>query len=145
ADKTEEIAKLMKEVEEADAKAKELREGIAKKREQLTPLQATIAENDALQKEIREKEQRGRLLSDDIPKRILHAEIFYEPRDEKNKKVASVTSPLGTQSSSAYRLLGESQPLELAPGEDPREKVVQWLRRADNSFFAKAMVNRVWA
>jgi hypothetical protein len=145
ADKTEEIAKLTKETEEADQKGKELRESAAKKKEQLTPQQAIIAENEALQKEIREKEQRGRILGDDIPKRILHAEIFNEPRDEKNKRQASVTSPLGTQSSSAYRLLGESQPLEIAANEDPRERVIQWLRRPDNPFFAKAIVNRVWA
>jgi hypothetical protein len=145
ADKTEEIAKLTKEAEEADQKAKELRDSVAKKKEQLAPQQQIIADNDALQKEIRDKESRGRQLGDDIPKRILHAEIFVEPRDEKNKKVASVTSPLGTQSSSAYRLLGETTPVEIAPGEDPREKVVQWLRRPDNPFFAKAIVNRVWA
>jgi hypothetical protein len=145
ADKTEEIAKLTKEAEEADQKTKELRDSVAKKREQLASHQQAIADNDALQKEIREKEQRGRLLGDDIPKRILHAQIFHEPRDERNKKAASVTSPLGTQSSSVYRLLGETTPLEIAPGEDPRTKVIEWLRRPDNPFFAKAIVNRVWA
>jgi hypothetical protein len=144
ADKTEETAKLTKEADEAVQKAKELRESVAKQKELLAPQQQIVTENEALQKEIREKEQRSRILSDDIPKRILHAEIFYEPRDEKSK-LASVTSPLGTQSSSVYRLLGESEPLEISPTEDPRERVVQWLRRPDNPFFAKAIVNRVWA
>ncbi len=60
-------------------------------------------------------------------------------------KHASVTSPLGTQSSPVFRLLGESQPAEVAAGTDPREQVVAWLRRPDNPFFAKAIVNRVWA
>lgn len=145
ADQSEEIVKLTTQADEADLKAKQLRESAAQKREQLAPHEQAIAENDALQKEIREKEQRGRLLSDDIPKRILHAQIFHEPRDEKNKKPASVTSPLGTQSSSEYRLLGEKTPLEIAPNEDPRAKVVEWLRQPDNPFFAKAIVNRVWA
>jgi hypothetical protein len=145
ADKTEEKVKVTKEAEEADLKAKELRDLVAKKREQLAPHQQAITDNDALQKEIREKEQRSRLLSDDIPKRILHAQIFHEQSDEKNRKAATVTSPLGTQSSSAYRLLGETQPLQIAAGEDPRGKVVDWLRRPDNPFFAKAIVNRVWA
>jgi hypothetical protein len=59
---------------------------------------------------------------------------------------ATVTSPLGTQSSSTLRLLVEKEPL--APDEaigDRRTLVMAWLRRPDNPFFAKAIVNRVWA
>jgi hypothetical protein len=33
----------------------------------------------------------------------------------------------------------------VADDQDPRELVVAWLRRADNPFFARAIVNRVWA
>jgi hypothetical protein len=115
-------------------------------RDELAPLEQAIADSDALQREIREKEQRGRYLSDEVPKRILHAQIFYEQPDEKsNRKWAKVTSPLGTQSSETFRLLGESQPAAIEAGSDPREQVVAWLRRPDNPFFAKAIVNRVWA
>src|SRR5262249_58975914 len=57
----------------------------------------------------------------------------------------SVKSPLGTQQSQVARLLGEKTPLELAPGEDRRKRVVEWLRRPDNPYFARAIVNRVWA
>jgi len=42
-------------------------------------------------------------------------------------------------------LLSESQPIELAPERDSREKVVEWLRRPDKPFFAKTIVNRIWA
>lgn len=33
---------------------------------------------------------------------------------------------------------------ELGPDEDRREKLVAWLTRADNPYFAKSTVNRVW-
>lgn len=59
---------------------------------------------------------------------------------------ATVTSPLGTQSSHTLRLLGETTTLPApADGTDRRTLVAAWLRRPDNPFFAKAIVNRVWA
>ncbi len=58
---------------------------------------------------------------------------------------ASMSSTLGTQKSDKFRLLGAKQPLTVGPEQDPRELVVAWLRQADNPFFARAMVNRVWA
>ena len=33
---------------------------------------------------------------------------------------------------------------ELGPRQDPRQELAAWLRRADNPFFAKALVNRYW-
>jgi hypothetical protein len=33
---------------------------------------------------------------------------------------------------------------DLGPRDDPREKLVDWLRQADNPFFARAVVNRYW-
>jgi hypothetical protein len=114
------------------------------KRKQLAALEQTVADNDKLQREIRQKEQRGRLLGDDVAKRVLHAQIMHDPRDGKLQH-ASVTSPLGKQESQVFRLLGESAAIEIAAGSDPREHVVQWLRRPDNPFFAKTIVNRVWA
>ena len=35
--------------------------------------------------------------------------------------------------------------ITLKPGEDPRAKLAAWLTAADNPFFAKSFVNRVWA
>jgi hypothetical protein len=57
---------------------------------------------------------------------------------------ASVTSTLGTQKSEHFRLLGEKENLQVPDEQDPRELVVAWLRRPDNPFFARAIVNRVW-
>ena len=57
----------------------------------------------------------------------------------------SVKSPLGTQSSAVARLLGEKTATPIPATEDRRKLVVAWLRRADNPFFARAIVNRVWA
>lgn len=102
-------------------------------------------EGKKAQEQQRALDRRGKMLQDDIPKRILHAQILHRSDDEAVKSFASVTSPLGTSSSKTYRLLGESQPLEIAPADDPREKVIEWLRRPDNPYFAKAIVNRVWA
>lgn len=59
---------------------------------------------------------------------------------------ATVTSPLGTQTSRTFRLLGETAEVSPPTGDgDPRTLVVAWLRRPDNPYFAKAIVNRVWA
>src|SRR5262249_15005520 len=59
---------------------------------------------------------------------------------------ATVTSPLGTQSSRKLRLPGEKEPVPVPAGDtDPRALVVAWLCRTDNPYFARAIVNRVWA
>lgn len=41
------------------------------------------------------------------------------------------------------RFLGGELPKE-RPGQDRRELFVDWLTRADNAFFAKSVVNRIW-
>lgn len=58
---------------------------------------------------------------------------------------ATVASPLGTQSSKKFRLLGEGEPVSPPSDKDPRTLVMDWLRRPDNPYFAKAIVNRIWA
>jgi hypothetical protein len=58
---------------------------------------------------------------------------------------ASVTSTLGKQDSKQFRLLGSKEALTVPPDHDPRELVVAWLKRPDNPYFARAIVNRVWA
>jgi len=58
---------------------------------------------------------------------------------------ASVTSPLGTQQSEQFRFLGERQAVAVTGDQDPRPLVVGWMRLPDNPFFARAIVNRVWA
>ena len=39
--------------------------------------------------------------------------------------------------------LGDAMP-EIAPDEDPRLKLVDWMASKENAFFAKALVNRYW-
>lgn len=64
---------------------------------------------------------------------------------QKATGYAIVTSPLGTQTSKTLRFLGEREPIAEPPdGVDRRQLVMDWLRRPDNPFFAKAIVNRVW-
>jgi hypothetical protein len=104
-------------------------------------IKAKQAEFDKLQAEVVAMEQRAKRLPESA-KRLLHAEIFHYPRKDV---VASVTSPIGTQRSTKYRLLGDSKETTLQPGQDPRAVVVAWMRRPDNPYFAKAIVNRVWA
>ncbi|MCH8045170.1 MAG: DUF1553 domain-containing protein [Planctomycetes bacterium] len=98
--------------------------------------------NDDLKSKIRVMERRGKLLQGDVAKRILHAEIRHLP---DQVKAATITSPLGTQTSKQFRLLGETAAIEIDNSEDPRVRLAAWMRRADNPFFAKALVNRVWA
>ncbi len=98
-----------------------------------------------------------------IPKHFGDREIFViKNKDlaEKTKKAgssffssgakstgfATVTSPLGTQSSRQMRFLGDSE--AVTANDDPVDRrafVMTWMRRPENPFFAKAIVNRVWA
>lgn len=43
------------------------------------------------------------------------------------------------------RGLGAKEPVSVAPGDDPRIKLVEWLADPSNPFFAPALVNRYWA
>jgi hypothetical protein len=79
----------------------------------------------------------------EIGRRMMHAEIQH--LSTGSVAFASVTSPLGTQSSKQYRLLGESKASEVMPEQDPRLLLVTWMKRPDNPYFARAIVNRVWA
>ena len=120
-------------------------DGLDAKRTELAAFEKTIAEHLAAQQQANDLERRGRLLGDEVAKRVLHSGIFHRTDEAAQKSLAKVESPLGSQSSKDFRLLGESEPVTLAPNEDPRERFVAWLRRPDNPYFAKAIVNRVWA
>ena len=41
------------------------------------------------------------------------------------------------------KILGQVEPIEL--DHDPRKDLMDWLRSPDNPYFAKAIINRVWA
>ncbi len=52
--------------------------------------------------------------------------------------------PKPPDQSVAPKILGGEQ-LALGEGEDPRVKLMAWLRSKDNPYFARAIINRVWA
>ena len=59
-------------------------------------------------------------------------------KDKKGKNVVEASKKLPTA-----RLLG-AEYVDLSTVADPREPLMQWLRRKDNPYFAKAIVNRIW-
>lgn len=77
-----------------------------------------------------------------LTSRLTHHELHVLTGDVP---FASVTSPLGTQASKQFRLPGATEPVEVPAGQDPRAVVMAWMRRPDNPYFARAIVNRVWA
>lgn len=115
--------------------SKEIEETVKKRKAEDAKTQS-----DEFKKETVRLEKQGKNLIE-VARRLQHGEVFLLA----SAKDASVTSPLGTQSSKTYRLLGDSRPVEIANDQDPRAVVVEWMRRPDNPFFAKAIVNRVWA
>jgi hypothetical protein len=59
------------------------------------------------------------------------------------KKTGSVAHPLTGQSLSPRPLFGEAPPV--SDDGDPREALAAWITSDENPFFAKVLVNRVWA
>jgi hypothetical protein len=62
---------------------------------------------------------------------------------EEGKTIPWRELHLETGRAGQLRLLGDEA--RLASGEDPRRLVMDWLRRRGNPYFARALVNRVWA
>jgi hypothetical protein len=58
-------------------------------------------------------------------------------------RAGSVTHPK-TGETMKPRVLG-GQVIEVSSGEDPRQKLVDWMADPKNPFFARALVNRYWA
>ena len=78
--------------------------------------------------------------------RVTNYRNFYMVTGAVEKpSFAKVSSGLGTQESKQFRLLADAKPVTVGSKEDPRTALMAWLRRPDNPFFARAMVNRVWA
>ena len=59
------------------------------------------------------------------------------------KSEGATKHPLTGESLGPTPLL--SEPLQLAEGEDPRAKLMDWLKQPENPYFAQAAVNRIWA
>ncbi len=116
-------------------------EKVSQQRRLLEKHQATLAEFEKVKQRLADLERRGRLLPE-AARRLMHAEVrILDP----GTSFATVTSPIGTQTSKCLRLLGHAEAVEVAKGQDPRQVVMAWMRRPDNPYFARAIVNRVWA
>jgi hypothetical protein len=95
-----------------------------------------------LSKEIKDKFKSGK-----YDKTIPFPEVFVESKKVDNKDVAAnkktKKQPEPRKVPTARLLGGDFVDLSLA--DDPRKALMEWLRRKDNPYFAKAIVNRVWA
>ena len=97
--------------------------------------------NNELRKKLQEIAKEGKT----IPFPELYVRANKQPenknkqKDMKGKKQAVAPKKLPTA-----RLLG-AEYVDLSTVTDPREPLMEWLRRKDNPYFAKAIVNRIWA
>lgn len=100
------------------------------------------------------KEEADKLLADaagidqmaGMMNRFNYLRNFFTNVDHSPKgQFVAIDTPLGKAASNQYRLLGNGTAINLPPEKDPREVVMAWLRQPDNPFFARAIVNRVWA
>lgn len=138
--KLKDITSQINKTREELSKAKNDNKDEAKTKELEVKLAQLTAEKVQIDAEVAKMEvQRGRMTEG--PKRF-----GTDVRHDGDKvNFASVSSPLGSQRSEKFRLLGERTPVDVSKDQDPRVLVVDWLRRAENPFFARAIVNRVWA
>jgi hypothetical protein len=113
---------------------------IARKKADLAAAKDALARAEKFRAETVEMEKRAKMLPE-VARRLLQAEIRLLPPGTH----AKITSPLGTAEAKTFRLLGESEALAVSDDGDPREAVMAWMRKPDNPYFARAIVNRVWA
>ncbi len=59
------------------------------------------------------------------------------------RRAGPVKHPVTGEAMMPTPLLG--QPLDLPPDQDPREVLADWITAPDNPYFAKVIVNRIWA
>src|SRR4029078_2477388 len=117
-----EVASFVKtlnvEAKQLTAEVKKLRDTRGKELDAEVKKTKAPAAQEALkqfQQQVAVLEKLSKMLPE-IVQRLLHAEIQHLPPTKET--VATVTSPLGTQSSRTLRLLGESKPLAVSPDHD---------------------------
>ncbi|MGE0756399.1 MAG: DUF1549 and DUF1553 domain-containing protein [Pirellulaceae bacterium] len=66
-------------------------------------------------------------------------ELFVAPAPNRNARGNGLTARAPTG-----KLLAAEE-VDLARWDDPRQPVMDWMRRKDNAWFARALVNRAWA
>jgi len=119
-----EKTKLQNEAKELQEKAKKLE---AEAREKKNDKAAA----ERLRDEARKAQQRAGALNRAAA--VLDASAVY-PTTGNVFGFARVTSPLGSQTSDRFRFLGSAAAIAVADKEDPRERLVTWLRQPDNPF-----------
>ena len=62
--------------------------------------------------------------------------IFNRPNGSVTNKRTNVAAPITPL---------DGAPMEVAPDDDPRHKLVDWMANPKNPFFARAVANRYWA
>ncbi len=71
-----------------------------------------------------------------VAERRANETVYVKATGEvKNPATGAVVLPRGL----------DAHPLTIAPYEDPRQALVDWMRAPDNPYFARALVNRIWA
>jgi hypothetical protein len=131
---------IAKQADVLAVQAKQVREEAKKLSEKAKDKSLSKDQAARLKEEIKIANDRAQRL-DSTAKRLKGTEV----RVLGKAAFASVSSTLGSQKSETFRLLGEKQAIKVPAGQDPRALVMAWLRRPDNPYFARAMVNRVWA
>lgn len=132
-------AKSAELIKKGPEEAKKLRETAKKLTEKTKDKSLSAEDVEKCKSEALSLERRARVMENG-PKRY-----GTEIMNTEKTSFASVTSPLGTQKSDTYRLLGAQKPATVAKDQDPRQNVMDWMRSPENPYFAKAIVNRVWA
>lgn len=135
----QEVDKLNAEITKLE-KAKSPEAEIDAKRELLKAAKGVFDHAEKYRQETASKEKHAKMIVE-VARRLMQA----ESRLLEKANPAKVTSTLGTRESKTFRLLGESEPSQPSDDSDPRAAVMQWMRKSDNPFFARAIVNRVWA
>ncbi len=135
----QEVDKLTSEIAKLE-KAKSPEAEIASKRALLNVAKEVFDQAEKYRQETAAREKHAKMIVE-VARRLMQA----ESRVLEKGSPAKVTSTLGSRESKTFRLLGESEPFQPSDEVDPRAAVMQWMRRPENPFFARAIVNRVWA
>lgn len=131
---------VVTQAEKLTGEVKKLKEDVKKLQDKTKDKKLPKEELTRLQQEAKALGEKVKMM-EDMGKRLKSTEIHTGAKSA----FASVTSPLGKQESKQFRLLGRKEPVAVPADQDPRAPVMAWLRQPDNPFFAKAIVNRVWA
>lgn len=71
-------------------------------------------------------------------------EVFIAPPGRRPRPAKGEAKPPRGPTGPTPRVLG-GDAIDLAGDADPRGPLMEWMRRPDNPYFARAFVNRVWA